>query len=53
MAKREELLAGDSGTRSASATTFGQQMWNYYRRSYPDLVATHYPDLAGEGDAGG
>jgi len=22
---------------------FGQQMWNYYVRSYPDVVETHFP----------
>lgn len=43
MAKREELLAGDSGTISDSAGVFGEQLWNYYRRSYPDVVETHYP----------
>lgn len=45
MAKRDELLAGESGTSSASAPVFGQQMWNYYLRSYPQVVALHYPDL--------
>jgi len=23
---------------------FGEQMWNYYVRSYPDLVRAHYPE---------
>jgi len=45
MAKRDELLAGDSGTGSASAPVFGEQMWNYYVRSYPDNVRRHYPEL--------
>lgn len=45
MAKREELLSGESGTSSTSAQVFGQQMWNYYLRSYPNVVALHYPDL--------
>lgn len=46
MAKRGELLAGQGGTRSTSAETYGQQLWNYYQRSYPDIVRAHYPDLA-------
>ena len=46
MAKREELLAGTGGMASSSAPVFGQQMWNYYLRSYPDNVRAHYPHLA-------
>ena len=46
MAKREELEAGQGGTSSARAAVYGEQLWNYYRRSYPDIVALHYPDLA-------
>ena len=45
MAKRDELLAGESGTTSAPAPLFGEQMWNYYVRSYPEVVRLHYPDL--------
>ena len=45
MAKREELLAGSGGTSSSSAPVYGQQLWNYYLRSYPDNVRRHYPDL--------
>ncbi len=48
MAKRHELLAGDGGTRSTSADTYGQQLWNYYQRSYPANVRAHYPDAAEE-----
>jgi isopenicillin N synthase-like dioxygenase len=44
MAKREELLAGESGTRSTSADTYGQQLWNYYQRSYPENMRIHHPD---------
>lgn len=45
MAKRHELVAGASGTSSTSADTYGQQLWNYYQRSYPGNVRLHYPDL--------
>lgn len=45
MAKRDELLAGSGGIASAPAPVFGEQMWNYYARSYPDLVRAHYPDV--------
>lgn len=44
MAKRDELIAGTSGTTSTSAEAYGQQLWNYYVRSYPDHVRRHYPD---------
>jgi len=43
MARRDELLAGASGTISESAPVFGEQLWNYYVRSYPDNVRLHYP----------
>jgi isopenicillin N synthase-like dioxygenase len=46
MAKRHELVAGQGGTSSTSADTYGQQLWNYYQRSYPANVRAHYPDLA-------
>ncbi|MGE0879933.1 MAG: isopenicillin N synthase family dioxygenase [Acidimicrobiia bacterium] len=42
MARRDELLAGTTGTTSASAPVYGEQLWNYYVRSYPDNVARHY-----------
>jgi isopenicillin N synthase-like dioxygenase len=45
MAKRHELVAGASGTSSTSADVYGQQLWNYYLRSYPGNVRAHYPDL--------
>jgi isopenicillin N synthase-like dioxygenase len=45
MARREELLAGSGGTSSSSAPVYGQQLWNYYLRSYPENVRRHYPDL--------
>lgn len=44
MAKRDELVAGKDGISSTGAGVFGQQMWNYYVRSYPDNVRRHYPD---------
>lgn len=45
MAKREELLQGQSGTASQTAPVYGQQLWNYYLRSYPEVVRQHYPVL--------
>ena len=47
MAKRDELLAGAAGTISTSADTYGQQLWNYFTRSYPELVRRHHPALVG------
>jgi hypothetical protein len=46
MAKRNELLAGQGGTTSSGAGIFGQQLWNYYARSYPHNMARHHPDVA-------
>ncbi|MGB8858590.1 MAG: 2-oxoglutarate and iron-dependent oxygenase domain-containing protein [Ilumatobacteraceae bacterium] len=43
MARRDELLHGNDGIAGESAPVFGQQMWNYYVRSYPDVVEAHYP----------
>jgi len=43
MAKRDELVAGQRGTASRSADVYGQQLWNYYLRSYPQNVTRHYP----------
>ena len=45
MATRDDLVAGRRGTTGRSADIYGQQLWNYYRRSYPDNVARHYPEL--------
>ena len=45
MARRDELLAGERGTASTPAATYGEQLWNYYRRSYPANMARHYPDI--------
>jgi isopenicillin N synthase-like dioxygenase len=46
MAKREELIEGRGGIASTSAPVYGQQLWNYYVRSYPDNVRAHYPHVA-------
>lgn len=45
MARRDDLLEGRSGTVAPPAAAFGEQMWNYYVRSYPENVRRHYPDL--------
>jgi isopenicillin N synthase-like dioxygenase len=44
MATRDQLLAGAEGIDGVTAPTYGQQLWNYYVRSYPDNVRTHHPD---------
>jgi isopenicillin N synthase-like dioxygenase len=44
MAKRHELLSGESGTSSTGAGVYGQQLWNYYARSYPENMARHHSD---------
>jgi hypothetical protein len=51
MAKRHELVAGQDGIASTGTGVFGQQMWNYYVRSYPDNVRRHYPDQIETGSA--
>lgn len=43
MAKRNEILDGETEIRSAVAPVFGQMMWNYYVRSYPEVVEAHFP----------
>jgi isopenicillin N synthase-like dioxygenase len=47
MAKRDELLAGERGVTSSGTGTYGEQLWNYFSRSYPELVARHHADVAG------
>lgn len=42
MAKRAELLDGRVDIASTAAPCFGQQLWNYYVRSYPDNVERYY-----------
>ncbi len=43
MRKRDELLDGRDDIGSETAPVFGQQMWNYYVRSYPEVVEAHFP----------
>lgn len=47
MARREELDRGARGTTAPAPSTYGEQLWNYFTRSYPELVATHHADLVG------
>ncbi len=50
MARKEELASGLSGIESATgAGVYGQQLWNYYCRSYPANVARHHPDCVESG----
>ena len=45
MARRGEIESGVDGIESdTGAGVYGQQLWNYYCRSYPDNVARHHPD---------
>jgi len=45
MARRTEIESGIDGIDShTGAGVYGQQLWNYYCRSYPDNVARHHPD---------
>lgn len=44
MASRAQLLTGEEGLAGGAVPVFGEQMWNYYVRSYPDLVRRHYPE---------
>ena len=45
MSKRDDLLGGADVIASTTAPVYGQQLWNYYVRSYPENVRAHYPDL--------
>ena len=43
MAGRSETNAGVADMQGGlSASTYGQQLWNYFERSYPELMARHY-----------
>ncbi|HKK19636.1 MAG TPA: 2OG-Fe(II) oxygenase family protein, partial [Opitutales bacterium] len=47
MTLKEETQAGveDMASRHKPAV-YGEQLWNYFCRSYPDNIATHYPTAA-------
>ena len=48
MASAAEMEAGVDDVQSAQrAAGYGEQLWNYFTRRYPDLVAAHYPDESG------
>ncbi|MFV0259117.1 MAG: isopenicillin N synthase family dioxygenase [Acidimicrobiales bacterium] len=50
MASRDETRAGVADMASRhKPNTYGEQIWNYFCRSYPELVATHHPDLVDAG----
>ena len=38
--------AGLGDMRSRRPDTYGEQLWNYFARSYPDNMARHYPRAA-------
>ncbi len=43
MARRDETAVGVGDMASAHRPlTYGEQLWNYFERSYPDAVARHY-----------
>jgi isopenicillin N synthase-like dioxygenase len=44
MAGRDETAAGVGDMRSPHRpSTYGEQLWNYFARSYPANMALHYP----------
>jgi isopenicillin N synthase-like dioxygenase len=51
MARAGEIAAGVEDMASPHrAATYGEQLWNYFMRSYPDLARAHHPDVAGAGE---
>lgn len=47
MASAEDTEAGVADMAGEQrAATYGDQLWNYFRRSYPSNVARHHPDAA-------
>ena len=45
MASKEETIAGVGDMMSRyKPAIYGEQLWNYFERSYPDNMAAHYPD---------
>ena len=48
MARMEETKMGVGDMSSAyKPTVYGEQLWNYFVRSYPQIVEQHYPDVFG------
>jgi len=44
MARKEETDAGTADMQSShQPDVYGEQIWNYFSRSYPDIVQRHYP----------
>lgn len=43
MTKRQELLDGEDDISGACALSYGEQLWSYLARSYPENVRHHYP----------
>lgn len=53
MAQADETEAGVGDMQSRHAPdTYGQQLWNYFRRSYPENMRRHHPDLMDDGPSG-
>jgi len=47
MARREETESGVGDMASSHiVATYGEQLWNYFSRSYPRNMARHHPDLS-------
>ena len=45
MAQRDETDAGVADMASPHhPDVYGEQLWNYFARSYPDNVKRHYPE---------
>jgi hypothetical protein len=45
MATRKQTEAGIGDMQSDQRpATYGEQLWNYFARSYPEHMARHYPD---------
>lgn len=52
MAQRDETQAGVGEMASPHhPDLYGEQLWNYFARSYPENVARHYPDALPTGGA--
>lgn len=44
MATTEDTSSGVAEMAGGlNASTYGEQLWNYFKRSYPDNMKTHYP----------